>query len=89
MEPFVAATIIFIALFWVRMIIGCCTSYYSRHGCSKMRTVATETVFPETTPANIFVINIEDGHCDELPSYEHLEEQPPAYEDAVKLPPIV
>jgi hypothetical protein len=96
MEVYLAATIVFLILFLLRIFVSCCLPYIRENGCPIIKS-DTSVSDDESTGRRhrngVFVIDV-DGISNrtevELPSYEHLEDElpPPAYEDAVKLPPF-
>jgi len=86
METFVAAALMFVVLLLLRMSIDCCYGYYRQRGCGKSTSVMDTGSSP---PSEIFVIDIQESIGDDLPGYEHLEyleDLPPTYEEALKLP---
>ena len=97
MEVYLTATIVFLILFFLRIFVSCCLPYIRENGCPiiKSDTSVSDDESSSTRgrrhPNGVFVIDV-DGISNrtevELPSYEQYELPPPAYEDAVKLPPF-
>lgn len=91
MEIYTVATIIFLLLLIGRIFSSCCIAYYNQTGgCSKKSVSDDEVSSPR---ASIFVIEVEPQRFNDdldLPSYEYLMEEaaPPAYDEAIKLPPV-
>jgi hypothetical protein len=101
MESYNIATIIFVSLLILRILVTCFySSYRENGGCMKKNSSYANTSERESSRrgnSDIFVIDLSvdssnDGRRIEAqpPSYECLNEEmpPPDYDDAVKLPPL-